>query len=173
MREYTLTLDQIKQCVTYADANYAARKERYAKRGENLGRIYPDILVGKMAEVAAATILDKPMPDFSIGDNRAKFEADIGDNGIKCCTLGSVDFVGEPSWIFNYSDEDNDIRAHDPISHEHYFITQTATFTFRLENNKPVPPDVIKTNLKPLKNNNPHKRALHLSDIPEEYKNAT
>jgi hypothetical protein len=80
-----------------------------------------------------------------------------------------VAFAGEPTWVFNHSDINNDIRAHDPILHPHHFITQITVDTFKLENSKPVPPEVIKRNLKPLRNGNPYKRALYLSDIPKEY----
>jgi hypothetical protein len=167
--EYTLTPDELDDCIAYANENYPARKGRYEKRGENPTHIYSAILVGQMTEVAAAHMLNKPMPSFEVCDERARFEEDLCGGGIKGCPLWSVKYVGEPTWVFNYSDIDNDIRAHDPILHPHHFITQITADTFKLENSKPVPPDVIKANLKPLKNGNPYKRALYLSDIPEEF----
>jgi hypothetical protein len=142
-RIYTLTQEQIDLCDTYANSNYNVRSERYAERGENEAYIYDGILVGKQTEVAAAALLNKPMPSFKVNNNKAKFEADIGDVGIKGCSLRSVAYVGEPTWVFNHSDINND--------------------------NTPVPPETIKQNLKPLKNKNPHKRALYLSSIPKEY----
>jgi hypothetical protein len=168
-RTYTLTQEQIDLCDTYANSNYNVRSERYADRGENGAYIYDGILVGKQTELAAAVLLNKPMPSFKVNNNKAKFEADIGDVGIKGCSLRSVAYVGEPTWVFNHSDINNDIRSHDPILHSHYFITQIDEYTFKLENNTPVPPETIKQNLKPLKNKNPHKRALYLSSIPKEY----
>lgn len=136
----------------------------------DLSKVETQVYDGKMGEVALSRYIGEPV-DFKIyPKGKKKFGPDVGQYGCKTCSKKSAkDWnKGIPSWVWQYSDNNNNEKSHDPIRESTYLVLETGSMLYEIR--YLMTPDQIKAALTEpdaewLKKT---KRVVREQDIPEE-----